>query len=170
MSVSDAFAGGALVVSIAAAGIAAWHSRRELGHGREALQVTTYQGATELALNFDRMLIDYPFLRPYFYESEPVPAEDDGSAPAEADRHRRQRVLAAAEFALDIFECIWDHRDSYNSVDHKAWRRWILDVMESSPACCEIYAEANADPTDPWYPSLARIVAIDGRPPGADAA
>lgn len=154
MDVSDFVAVLALIVSMAATA----YSYRL---GRRDLQVTTYQGATDLTLQMDRLFIEYPMLRPYFYGGEAVPAADGG------DPDLRNRVLAAAEFVLDIVECIWDHRHSYAKDDREAWKKWIHDVFASSPACCELYSE-NVD----WYPALQNLAAEGWHAagvPGADA-
>jgi hypothetical protein len=141
MNASDYAAIGALVVSVATA----IYTFYTYVLGRRALQVTTYQGATALALQMDQMFLDHPLLRPYFYDDEPVLA-------VEADPEMHHRVLAAAEFALDIVECIWDHRKSYEDDDRESWKDWIHDVFQGSPAIRDWY-EKNIE----WYPALRKL-------------
>lgn len=147
-------AAAALIVSA----IAAWYSQRQQRRQTEiegrSLDVTTYQGASALALELDRVFIEYPMLRPYFYDGVAVPATGSGSGEQET---LRNRVLAVAEFAVDTMECIWDHRDTYNDEDRPAWERWICDALSGSPACCEL-ADENPD----WYPSLQLLVPEGG--------
>ena len=136
MDTSTVVAVAALLVSL---GSAVYAYR----HGRRTLKVTTYHGATDLTLQLDQVFIEHPELRPFFYEGRPLP--DPGS---EGDT-LRHRVLAAAEYALDIFECIWDHRDTYDDKDKESWRAWIGDMLASSPTCSDLYT-TNRD----WYPAL----------------
>jgi len=143
MSASDIVAVVALVASIASA-IYAYRQ------GRRTLKVTTYQGATDLTLQLDQVFIEYPQLRPFFYEGRPTPDANSG------DDDLRHRVLATAEYALDIFECIWDHRDTYDQADRESWKVWICDMIAQSPACSALYV-AERD----WYPALQDL---DPRP------
>ncbi|MFP5364030.1 MAG: hypothetical protein ACLGI5_15030 [Thermoleophilia bacterium] len=137
----------ALVVSLTAAVFSYRLSRR-------SFKVSAYHGASDRTLQMDQVFIAHPLLRPYFYDREPVPAPDC------PDRELRQRVLAVAEFVTDILEDCWDNEDCYAGPDRDAWRDWIYDVFEGSPACCEHYA-CNMS----WYPTLSRLFAAEGAPP-----
>ncbi|HEU0316965.1 MAG TPA: hypothetical protein VFR49_06525 [Solirubrobacteraceae bacterium] len=112
---------------------------------RRSLKVTTYHDATALTLQVDRMFVDHPRLRPYFYDGAPVPT---GSRQPD----ERNRVLAAAEFLLDVLECVWDHEDEYDAQDRRAWAEWIHDTFASAPACRELYLDKRD-----WYPSLTKL-------------
>src|SRR5215207_10624185 len=85
-------------VALAVSGVAAGYSIRI---SRRSLVTTTYRSATDLTLELDRVFLERPQLRPYFYEGEPTPPR------GHEDHHV---VLAAAEFALDVCECIWDQK------------------------------------------------------------
>lgn len=137
----------ALVVSLAAAIFSYRLSRR-------SFKVNAYHGASDRTLQMDQVFIAHPLLRPYFSDGEPVPAGDC------ADHELRQRVLAVAEFVTDILEDCWDNEDCYAGEDRDAWRDWIYDVFNASPACCEHYAR-----NVPWYPTLYRLFAAEGAPP-----
>lgn len=148
MDASTVVAVAALLASIASAVYTYRQARR-------TLKVTTYQGATDLTLQLDQVFIEHPELRPYFYESRPAPEPGGG------DDILRSRVLAAAEYALDIFECIWDHRDTYADTDKDSWREWIGDMLASSPVCTALYLQ-NVD----WYPALQDLKNEKGSEPG----
>ncbi|HSV66497.1 MAG TPA: hypothetical protein VLJ59_11400 [Mycobacteriales bacterium] len=128
----------ALVISLAVA-VQTWRL------GQRTMHVMTYQGATDLTLDLDRVFLDQPQLRPYFYDGEPTPP---------VDHPEHHRVLAAAEFCLDVCECIWDHRTEYDEVDKTAWREWIHHLLSRSPALCQLYREQPE-----WYPAIADLVA-----------
>lgn len=141
-----------------ASGIALLVSVTGLLTSRLALRRSSYRTATDYALDADRMFLDNPTLRDYFYEGKPPPEE-----PAE----ERARVMAAAEFYLDVFEAIWDHRGEFSRTDRAAWREWVHDLFESSPAMQTVYLH---DPD--WYPSVTSILAWEPcdrrRQPGED--
>ena len=141
----------ALVVSLSAAVFSYRLSRR-------SFKVNAYHGASDRTLQMDQVFIAHPLLRPYFSDGEPVPAPDGG------DPELRQRVLAVAEFVTDILEDCWDNEDCYAGPDRDAWRDWIYDVFESSPACAEHYARNEA-----WYPTLCRLFTAEGAAPEAVA-
>lgn len=132
-----------IAVSVALVALVfAWMQTR---HMNRSLEVVTYNGSTDLTLQLDRVFIEYPELRPYFY---------DGQSPTGSDIELRQRVAAVAEFALDVLECIWDHRDKYSEPDTKSWKKWIGDLIGTSPTMRDLYAEH----TD-WYPALQDALA-----------
>ncbi|MET9271212.1 hypothetical protein [Kribbella sp. NPDC003557] len=110
--------------------------------GRRSLRITTYRSATDLVLEVDRVFIEHPELRPYFYDSEVC---------APGHQHYNQ-VMAVAELELDVLECIWDARDSYSDDDYKSWAEYIKGVFETSPAVSRLYAD-NED----WYPTLDKL-------------
>ncbi len=147
MQASDLISIVALCISFAAA----YFSYRL---GRRTFHVTTYAEATDRTLRMDEVFIQYPLLRPYFSDGEPMPAADS------TDRELRNRVLAVAEFVVDILEDCWEKEDYYAGKDRSAWREWIYDVFASSPACCEHYAH-----NVPWYPTLNRLFKNEGPPP-----
>lgn len=142
----------ATIVSIVALVVSAASAVYAYRQGRRTLRVTTYQGATDLTLQLDQVFIDHPELRPYFYERRQPPESDNND-------ELRNRVLAAAEYALDIFECIWDHQDTYEENDKDSWRDWINDMFTSAPACRALYVEERD-----WYPALQKLAAQN--PPG----
>ncbi|MDV6297466.1 hypothetical protein ACWEQV_29080 [Rhodococcus aetherivorans] len=130
----------AALIAVISAGIAAlfgwWQTRRM----DQSLEVVTYNGATDLTLQIDRIFIEYPELRPYFYE---------GQSPIDQDETLRQRVDAVSEFALDALECIWDHREKYTEMDRESWKIWINEFMASSPRMRGLYEDHTT-----WYPAL----------------
>jgi hypothetical protein len=122
----------AVIFSVAASVLSVVSARRDS-------TVVTYNSTTDLTLQVDRLFIDFPHLRPYFYDNVPVPA-DSGD---------RNQVLAAAEFFLDVLECIWDRKSEYSRKDVAAWQRWILDLFDTAPVLRTYFVE-----TSTWYPTL----------------
>ncbi|MEX5635038.1 hypothetical protein [Parafrankia sp. FMc2] len=152
MEFSNVVALVALILSIGATALSVSDARRNR-------TVTTYNSTTDLALQVDRVFIEYPQWRPHFYENEPVPAD--------AAHQDRNQVLAITEFCLDIMECIWDRKLEYSKKDLNSWRAWILDLFNSSPAMRSYFVENST-----WYPTLMGLHEeersawwLDGPPP-----
>lgn len=110
-------------------------------YSRKAIRQSAYRNTTDLALEYDRIFLEHPSLRPYFYENQDCPSGD-----------RRHHVQAASEMLLDILEAIWDHRHQLPSEDLPAWQEWIHGVFETSPTMRTMYE----DDTD-WYPTLTDL-------------
>ncbi|MEU4568282.1 hypothetical protein [Micromonospora sp. NPDC023956] len=111
---------------------------------RQSHHVSTYYGAIGLFRELDKTFVEYPEMRPYFYEGKPVAVDDPN----------RQRVKAMAEMVLDAFEWIWLRRRSLNAEGEWGWRAYIIDTFSSSPALQQHYARS-----DSWYPGITRLIA-----------
>jgi hypothetical protein len=106
------------------------------------MSVTTYQGATQLMLEVDRIFLNHPELRPFFYDDvEPTPDVD------------RNLINAAVEFMLDAFECIWDQRPHFSAPDYDSWAEYIVDRFGTSPVLRQFYRDHAG-----WYPTLDSLL------------
>jgi hypothetical protein len=131
-----------IAISVASAGFAYWTFR-------QTRRGATYADATDRTLAIDRLFVDHPEARPYFYDDKPVEGGTD-----------RDLVLAIAEFVMDSFECLWDMAKRYEADDRAAWSVYFADMFRRSPALRDFYAE-YAD----WYPSMTDWLAgQDARP------
>ena len=111
----------------------------------------TLSTSTQLTLEVDKVFIDHPDIRPYFYENLPCPTR--GSA-------NHNLVLATGEFLLDSLECIWDHNiNNKNQIDRRAWESYIRDVYASCPVARDLYKKYEGDipEEDGWYPALRKL-------------
>lgn len=130
------------VSALALSLLSAWFSynsvrqvRQSVQISRRSLHVTSNQYASDLVIRAGRVFIEYPALRPYFF---------DGKRPA---ANHWNQVEAVALSQLDVMEAIWDHRSEFADRDREAWREWMHAISQSSPTMQERY-----DPD--WYPSL----------------
>lgn len=114
-------------------------SRRSLHVSRRSLHVTANQYASNMAIAAGHVFIEYPHLRPYFYEG--------GFPPAKI----RNQVVATATNQLDVMEAIWDHHDEFDDQDREAWREWMHDMLQTSPTMRE-WCDLD------WYPSLKSML------------
>jgi hypothetical protein len=108
-----------------------------------------YDRATDLLLQIDRVIIEHPEVRPYFYDNQDL-QPDDPIAP---------RVEAVAELILDAFEWIWRRQRGLNLKDQEGWRRYILECLDSSTTLCS-YHKRHSE----WYPAVESI--LKGRASG----
>ena len=124
---------------------------------RRSFKVNAYHGASDRTLQMDQVFIAHPLLRPYFSDGVPFRRPRPAATPSCASACWRSRSSS-----LDILEDCWDNEDCYAGPDRDAWRDWIYDVFESSPACAEHYARNEA-----WYPTLCRLFRAEGAAPEA---
>jgi hypothetical protein len=119
------------------------------------------EGTSELAGKADELFLSHPALRPYFYDGWPAPDNIFAPPPpaarpqSEADMDR-SRLLAAAEYYLDLLEGIWDNVEPLHDDDKASWREWIHDMFETGPILVS-YIEHY--PT--WYPTLTGLLEVE---------
>jgi len=111
---------------------------------RRALRRSSYRTSADLVLEADRIFLDRPELRCFFYEGLECPPKGD---------KQYGQVKAAAEFYLDILETIWDHRGEFARTDRMAWREWIHDLLEWSPSIRDTYLESPR-----LYPTIRFLI------------
>jgi hypothetical protein len=150
-------------LSFAALSVSIWLGVRATKISTEAvhtaqrnLMVTAYQSTTELVLSVDRVFMEHPRIRPYFYENRDVPHP----APIGDMESDRNLVFAVAEFVLDSLECIWDHnKDNKEAADRTSWIAYIVSVFVSSPVLQQFYRkyQTDAPENEQWYPSIAEL-------------
>lgn len=121
------------------------HAKAQVEHARQGLNFEVHDSATNFALRMDEVFLEYPLLRPYFYDNAPLPAAD-------VDPELHHRVLAAAELVLDILESIWDRKSTFGEGFEESWREWIHDAFAGSAAVRRVYSENEV-----WYPVLKAL-------------
>lgn len=121
------------------------HLERQVEQEAHLLEASTYYSASELVLQFDRIFIEFPDLRPYFYGDRQVPSNNP---------RLKNQVEATVEFVLDVLECVWDQRDKFPEEVLESWQEWIHELFERSPAMQTFYSERNQ-----WYPQLRSLIA-----------
>jgi hypothetical protein len=134
--------GGIAVAAFAVSLFSVYLSRKSVAQAKRSGQIssrmlhaTANQYASDLVIRAGRVLIEYPDLRPYFF---------DGKRPA---ANHRNQVEAVALSQLDVMEAIWDHRSEFADRDREAWREWMHASLQSSPT-----TQKWCLPD--WYPSL----------------
>lgn len=119
-------------------------SKRLASHGEELklqtklLKLNSYVSITARTFEIDRLFVEVPDLRPYFYDAVVI---DDPDVVA--------RASAVAEFILDFYSAIQEHLDHLESDDMPSLAEWITYMQHGfkySPFLC-YYLEKRSD----WY-------------------
>jgi hypothetical protein len=107
--------------------------------------LTTQHVMTEL-YELDKVFIDYPHLRPYFYDGKEMSDSD-------ADYGR---VRAIAEFQLDFFDSFLTQSEylTLKPDELENWRTYIKDSFRNSPAMCR-----RLKGVEGWYNSELEDIA-----------
>jgi hypothetical protein len=104
-------------------GILIWQTKVQT----EALQLEATSAIYSGILDLDKIFLEKPELRPYFYEGvviEPTAVNYD-------------KVLSIAEYKLDLFDLFWQHSDHLRErQDWVAWKNWISESFAKSPIMC----------------------------------
>lgn len=107
----------------------AWQTRAV----REQAALLSAQIVSERLIGLDRAFLDYPELRPYFYDGRPADALDPAA---------RDRVAALAEMMLDVFQLALTGGGAYSARHAAQIRTWIVRAFARSPV---LRAHLHAD-------------------------
>lgn len=112
---------------------------------RDQSEFLSIQIFSDNVLELDRVFIDRPEMRPYFYEGRDI---------EELDGEGRNRALAIAEFKLDVLGSISGVGSEYKMMHMQEVRRYIVRSFADSPVLCRYLRENH----DVFGPELVRIM------------
>ena len=94
--------------------------------------------AANQTITLDRLFVERPELRPYFYDCKPLDDKDEKSA----------QVHAAAELMLDVFDVVADQSKNFAEYYERpeAWDNWITDMFATSPVL-----RSKLQQSSDWY-------------------
>jgi hypothetical protein len=106
-----------------------------------SMQASMYATIATQTLEMDKMFIEKPELRPYFYDGVDI-KEDDKNY---------NLVMSIAEYQLDYFDSTrtelgYIPKDQDTQEDRETWRHYLGDSFANSPILCK-RIKANSD----WY-------------------
>lgn len=105
-------------------------------------------------LVIDHLFVTHPELRPYFYGGREPPPDDELLA---------QRIAAAAETVLDVFEVVLLQRKLFVPVwPSSTWENYMAHLFARSPALCRFLEE-----TQTWFPPELVFLMREARDDGA---
>jgi hypothetical protein len=105
---------------------------------RRTVQRDTYQKAYQTVFDLDRLFLDHPELKPYFYSGQTLDAKTDPVL--------RARVESTAEWISDFFDNLFYNVKLGPNEDWSAWESYIEETFRRSPALRD-YVQAHRG----WY-------------------
>jgi hypothetical protein len=107
-------------------------------------RASVYQAIADQMMSIDRLFIDHPELRPYFYGKK--------AAPSRGLNH--ERVAAATELFVDFMDNVVVQTPHIPEYLSGTWTRYFRDVAASSPSIREFWRTKRE-----WYGiSLQRVL------------
>lgn len=91
---------------------------------RKSLETQTSWQVYETSTSILNVFVEYPEVRPYFYDQQPLPAEEP----------LRSRVLATVELFADHLENIVLSREALDPATYQVWVRYMQGLYRKSPA------------------------------------
>lgn len=122
----------ALLVSVAGVVYQQTQTRQSVIQNELAIHTLLIQRNADLLEAF----VDYPDLRPLFYDNEGLP-EDDLA---------RRRAMTLAEMWTDLFEQVVIQLDNLPADMAPTWKQYAIDMHASSPAIREYFRQSCG-----WY-------------------
>ena len=123
-------------------------SRETMELSKASMKSSMYEIMNVQTLEIDKIFLERPHLRPYFYDSK-----DPSKIRDEKTLHE---VMIVAEYQLDFFDLVMTQLDyiptDEDSQEDKAnWKKYFEDSFAKSPALCKRIGD-NPD----WY--MKRLV------------
>jgi hypothetical protein len=116
-----------------------WIQTSHLREQTIGIRQSTYQKIYDTWFEVDKLFIDRPKLRPFFYE---------GTELAKANDEMRPELDAIAQMILDCFDNVYHQREFMPPDTFKAWSTFLKDMYRKSP-----YLIDFLDRNWPWYPA-----------------
>lgn len=119
---------------------------RQLQEMRKQTREAAFGLITTRAVSMTQILIDYPRLYPYFYNSRAL-TRNVGSK-------ERAQVLSTAEGFLDVFDHLLTRGKVFSQnwkEEEEQWVKWIKDMLRTSVVLRRMCAERTPDEENAWY-------------------
>ncbi len=133
-----------LIVSVILLGLQVREMAKQSSHGARATLASVYQAMNDNMLQINRLFVDRPSLRPYFYGEQEL---TDESA------EERERVEATAELFINFIDNVLTQMPLLPSNLAEPWRTYFSSVTTSSSALCEFWVRRRE-----WYSEEMRAL------------
>jgi hypothetical protein len=133
-----------LFVSVVLLGLQVREMAKQSSHGARATLASVYQAMNDNMLQINRLFIDRPALRPYFYGERELTDE----SPDE-----RERVEATAELFINFIDNVLTQMPLLPSNLAAPWRTYFGSVITSSPVLSEFWKRRRE-----WYSEEMRAL------------
>jgi hypothetical protein len=138
------FGNSVLLVSVILVGL-------QVRHGVRATLASVYQAMNDNMLQINRLFVDRPSLRPYFYAGQELNHESS---------EERERVEATAELFINFIDNVLTQMPLLPSSLAQPWRTYFASVTTSSPVLCDFWKRRRE-----WYSEEMRAL-LDPLIPG----
>jgi hypothetical protein len=132
------------IVSVILLGLQLREMAKQSSHGVRATLASVYQAMNDNMLQINRLFIDRPLLRPYFYGEQELTDE----SPEE-----RERVEATAELFTNFIDNVLTQLPLLPSNLAEPWRTYFTSVTTSSPVLREFWERRRE-----WYSEEMRAL------------
>ena len=133
-----------LIVSVVLVGLQVREMTKQSSHGVRATLASVYQAMNDNMLQINRLFIDRPVLRRYFYGEQGLTDE----SPEE-----RERVEATAELFTNFIDNVLTQLPLLPSNLAEPWRTYFSSVTTSSPVLREFWKRRRD-----WYSEEMRAL------------
>jgi hypothetical protein len=133
-----------LIVSVILLGLQVREMTKQSSHGVRATLASVYQAMNDDMLQINRLFVDRPSLRPYFYGEQEL--NDESS-------EERERVEATAELFINFIDNVLTQMPLLPSNLAQPWRTYFASVTTSSPVLCEFWKRHRE-----WYSEEMRAL------------
>jgi hypothetical protein len=116
----------------------------QVRNGARATLASVYQAMNDNMLQINRLFIDRPLLRPYFYGEQELTDE----SPEE-----RERVEATAELFINFIDNVLTQMPLLPGNLAEPWRTYFSSVITGSPVLCDFWKRRRE-----WYSEEMRAL------------
>jgi len=129
-------------------------SKKTIDLSVASMKSSMYAIVNTQTLEMDKVFLERPHLRPYFYDNEDLSKI--------RDKKTLREVMSVAEYQLDFFDLVMTQldyipTDKDSPEDKVTWKKYIVDSFANSPALCKRIAD---DPD--WY--MTSLVTLSTEP------
>jgi len=133
-----------LIVSVILLGLQVREMAKQSSHGARATLASVYQAMNDNMLQINRLFVERPLLRSYFYGEQELTDE----SPEE-----RERVEATAELFINFIDNVLTQMPLLPSNLAEPWRTYFGSVTTSSPVFRELWVRRRE-----WYSEEMRAL------------
>jgi len=127
-----------------------YYLNKQMRHMRRSINSQTYQSIYSRGFENMELLLEYPELRPYFYENKSI---------RKIDPMEYQKVMALSEIILDFFEHLLAEKETFTPENFEHWKWYMRDIYSRSEAMRVFLA----DKEDYYNRELLEIIRVPNK-------
>ncbi len=111
-----------------------------------ATRSSVYQSVIETTMGINRLWLEYPNLKPYFFENKEITAEHAEYA----------RVTTIADMMIDLIDDVYVQSSNMPEYDWDSWKKAFQGIFATSPILRQYYVERRRSIPKPLREFLER--------------